>query len=229
MAELSVNVYSITKSKIEVTNDNGDLIAVDEAKTLINYVMTQARSANVSPTMTFLGKKVIQNYDSFLIPLIEYIESFECNYTVYVESSGTDLTTTQLEEMRRRNITPIIRIDWSLVEGGLPDEFSIGVTNIVNYFPAVNADFKMVPDTIANLASIVSTLKSLGIFYYKVSPDYFVEWSETDYEILEAQIQLIKTEAIRIFEEDDIPSLFDDFIYMFRKIVAIIGDKQIGG
>lgn len=226
MSDTITNARPIIKSRIEVVNEVGDLITIDDAKRLVDYAVDQSLSVDKTPTITFLGEHVIENFDSFLKPIIEHIKSFGCRYSVYVESSGVDLIDEQLAFMRRSSVQPVIKIDWALSDGHITDEFIAGVENIVAYFPSVSADFKLTPKTAGNLSNVVSILKELGIYYYKVSPDYFVEWSELDIEILESQIELIKKSTIDIFEDDDIPALFDDFAFMFRKIVAIIGEKQ---
>lgn len=227
MADVSTMIRPITNGKIDVIDDSGNLISVDNAKTLVGYVISQAQEVEAIPSITLLGKKVIENFDSFLIPIIEHIETFDYGYSVVVESSGTDLTEEYLQIMRRKRITPIIKINWALENNTLSEEFTNSVINIVNYFPSVSSEFKITPQNVSNLANIVATMKNLGIYTYKVSPDYFVEWNDNDYNVLESQIQLIKNSAIQIFEEDDLPALFEDFLFMFRKIVAIIGEKQM--
>lgn len=227
MENTNLNIYPITNGRIEVTDDNNNLISIDRVKTLINYVIIQAQEVEVIPSITLLGRKVIENFDSFLLPIIEYIETFDYGYSVIVESSGIDLTEERLQVMRRKRITPVIKINWALESGSLSEGFIDTVTNIINYFPSVSAEFKLTPQNISNLVSITATMKNLGIYNYRVSPDYFVEWNDNDYSILESQIQQIKDNAIQVFEEDDLPVLFEDFISMFRKIVAIIGERQM--
>lgn len=227
MENKGINIYPLTKCNIEVVDDN-ELLSLDEIKPLVDYVMSQAKETETIPAITLLGREVLENYDSLLLPIIEYLETFDYRFSVSVESSGMDLTEDQLQIMRRKKISPIIKFDWALEDGCIDsEEFINNVTNIINYFPSVPAEFKITPQNARSLSNIVSIISSLQIYSCRISPDYFAEWGDDDYGVIAEEIQIIKERAIATFNGEDIPVLFDDFIFMFRKIVSLIGEREM--
>lgn len=151
------------------------------------------------PDVTFFGGEPMLKYDEIIKPLVEYMRSTYGDYGINLTTNGTLLNEERLKFLSENKINLLLSIDGDkeTQDFNRPlhnDKGSfdlIDVELILKYFPNTTMRATLDTDTVDKLYENYLWAESKGFKSESLIINPFAEWSEEQYEILDAELDKV--------------------------------------
>lgn len=225
------------------STDSHTNMPLDTAKKAIDLVLDNARKSNTLPSISLFGGEPLLVYDELMVPCIEYIrDTLKSRCSIGFTTNGILFDEERLQYLRSKNVDFMLSIDGDLVSHDTNRVYADGsgsfldivdkIPLILTYFPNTRARMTITPENLPHMYDSVKYLASCGFIDLHILPDLYTisrgrEWTYTDFEILESQLQKIENYIIDEFESFEVPLVFRTLADMFPRIVLANHCKSV--
>lgn len=199
------------------------------AKDAADFYAKNALEELVVPEITFFGGEPMLRYDDIIKPLVEYIRATYADYNLSMTTNGTLLDEEKLKFLKDNDVGIMVSIDGDQetqdynrpYHDGRGSFEDIDVELILKYYPDMVFRATLDPQTVDKLYHNYCWAESVGYKQATFIVNVFSEWSESQVEVLKAELDSIyKHIAAKIrADEPYMPfTEFDRYRHLVRRL-----------
>lgn len=201
----------------------------ETARGILDFIHKSERDIH---GFTFFGGEPTLEWDTIIVPLVQYSKTLKKQTRFAMTTNGTLLTPDKIDWLHNNQVNFMLSMDGNKLtqdtnrpmrngESGF-DKLAVILPYALRVNPRQIVRITISPETVGNLYDDILFFENNNVRRLAALPNFFARWTSEQYNILAEQIQRYESHIVETFQHNQKPLLFNEYMSAFWRLSSIM-------